>query len=269
VAVAEPVDGTVKSADGVEIHYRTDGSGKTALLFIHGWSCDAGYWDAQIDHFAKTHRVVALDLGGHGKSGLGRKRWSMAAFGADVRAVVKKLDLDEVVLIGHSMGGPVMVEAALALPDRVIGLVGVDNFQMVPPPIGQEQIRALMGQMESDFQGFVEVWVRGMFVASSDPNLVDRVAEDMASAPPEVGIGAIGETLTWYVESAKESLGKLKIPLHCINADLNPTDAEGNAKLIKGYKLRVMKGMGHFPMMEDPATFNRLLEATLKELSAE
>src|SRR5918994_764401 len=90
-----------------------------ALVFVHGWSCDRSYWSRQLPHFAGRHNVVAIDLAGHGESGVGRQAWTMPAFGDDVVAAVEQLGLESTVLIGHSMGGDVIVDAALKLPDRV------------------------------------------------------------------------------------------------------------------------------------------------------
>ena len=128
---------TVASADGVPIAWRAWGTGDTALVFIHGWSCDSSYWDAQLPVFAKDHRVIALDLAGHGASGLGRKSWTMQAFGEDVAAVVRKAGAKRVILIGHSMGGPVALEAARRMlkgdyprKDIVVPLPAVDSGQL-------------------------------------------------------------------------------------------------------------------------------------------
>ena len=119
----------VQSADGVPIHYDVQGNGPPALLFVHGWCCDHHVWDGQVDHFAPHYTVVRPDLAGHGASGRDRAHWTMEAFGGDVAAVVEQLGLDQVVLIGHSMGGAVIVEAARRLPDAVIGLVGADTWR--------------------------------------------------------------------------------------------------------------------------------------------
>ncbi len=93
------------SADGIPLAYEVHGTGRPALVFVHGWSCDRRYWSKQIDYFAQRYQVVVLDLAGHGESGLGRRAWTIPAFGQDVVAVVEKLGLKEAVLIGHSMGG--------------------------------------------------------------------------------------------------------------------------------------------------------------------
>jgi pimeloyl-ACP methyl ester carboxylesterase len=119
------------SPDGVPIHYETHGAGAPALVFVHGWTCDRSYWEQQMGHFAQQHQVVAINLAGHGDSGLSRKAWTIPAFGEDVVAVVEKLGLEQVVLIGHYMGGPVIIEAARRMPDRVVGLVGADTYRNI------------------------------------------------------------------------------------------------------------------------------------------
>ncbi len=128
---------SVRSADGIPIHYEVYATGEPALVFVHGWSCDRSYWDAQVPFFSERHRVVTVDLAGHGESGLGRDAWSMRAFGQDVAAVVEELGLDEIVLVGHSMGGPVVVEAARILGDRVNVVVGADTFNDVSQKASQ------------------------------------------------------------------------------------------------------------------------------------
>src|SRR3954451_743382 len=100
---------TAWSADDIPLHYEVHGGGAPALVFVHGWSCDTTYWRGQIGYFADRYQVVTVDLAGHGSSGLGRRAWTMPAFGADVAAVMATLGFPEMVLIGHSMGGDVIV----------------------------------------------------------------------------------------------------------------------------------------------------------------
>src|SRR4051812_45454743 len=83
----------VNSSDSTRIAYEVHGEGMPALIFVHGWSCDRTYWEKQIASFSKNFEVVSVDLAGHGESGLGRKSWTIEAFGDDVASVVKKLGL--------------------------------------------------------------------------------------------------------------------------------------------------------------------------------
>jgi pimeloyl-ACP methyl ester carboxylesterase len=133
----------VFSKDGTSVSYEIYGSGEPTLVFVHGWSCDARYWRAQVPHFAKKHRVVILDLAGHGHSGLSRTKYAMAAFGEDVLAVTEAVGSPRVILIGHSMGGSVIAEAARLMPDRVIGLIGIDTFDNIEYPLTSEELKKM------------------------------------------------------------------------------------------------------------------------------
>lgn len=259
-----PVDGTARSADGVPIHYHAEGSGAPALLFVHGWSCDGSYWVDQLPYFAKSHRVVTVDLAGHGESGAGRTDWTMKAFGADVKAVMDELDLKDVVLIGHSMGGAVIVEAALAMPNRVRGLVGVDNFHTPAMTLTQDQIDRFIGAFQNDYSTFTDGWVRSMFPENADPHLVSTVAEDMAAAPPDVAVGAMSRLLPWFTGEAEGALGKLPVPIRCINSDKTVTEVDALSAIVDGYEVRLMPGYGHFLFRENPSMFNKLLEETVE-----
>ncbi|MCE8011798.1 alpha/beta hydrolase [Halomonas daqingensis] len=84
-----------ESADGVPIAYEVHGSGEPTLVFIHGWSCDGRYWRGQVPYFSQQHRVVTIDLAGHGHSGLEREDFTMPAFGEDVKAVLEELDVEQ------------------------------------------------------------------------------------------------------------------------------------------------------------------------------
>ncbi len=147
------VTANVMSADGVAIGYDVRGSGPVALVFIHGWMCDRTHWRHQIDAFAEGHTVVTLDLAGHGNSVGNRDSWTIDRFGADVQAVVEVLDLPRVILVGHSMGGPIALEAAAHMPDRVLGVVGVDTLHNVEAVIDTDGWNRLMKMYETDFAG--------------------------------------------------------------------------------------------------------------------
>jgi hypothetical protein len=77
------------SKDGTPVSYEICGAGEPTLVFVHGWSCDAHYWRAQVPHLSKKCRVVILDLAGHGQSGMLRTKYTMAAFGENARAVTE------------------------------------------------------------------------------------------------------------------------------------------------------------------------------------
>jgi pimeloyl-ACP methyl ester carboxylesterase len=255
---------TVKSDDGVPIVYEVHGKGDIALVFVHCWCCNRHFWDAQVPDFSRHYKVVTLDLAGHGESGLKRKAWTMEAYGHDVAAVVKKLKLNKVILLGHFMGGMVIIEAARLLPGQVIGLVGVDTLGNVEQEITKEQAEQLLAPLRQDFvkntENFLRAW---LFTPKTDPKLVDKIVKDTCSTPSEVGIQSMENA---YGYDLLAGLKGVKVPIRCIVADKFPSDVEAGRRHAVSYDIKIMKGVGHYLHMEDPETFNRLLEDTIKEL---
>ena len=256
--------GVTTAKDGVQIHYETGGSGPPALVFIHGWNCDRSYWSAQLPLFASTHQVVAIDLAGHGDSGVNRVEWSMANFGADVAAVADALQLEDIILVGHSMGGPVALEAARLLKGRVKMVIGADTLSDVSLRYPDEQLAGMLAAMEADFSGTVEGLVRGsFFVPTSDPALIDQIASDMSAAPATAGIGAFGGFARWFNEEVEQTLADIDVPIRLINSDYRPTNIGAGQALTPSFEAVLMSGVGHFVMQEDPAQFNAIMAELL------
>jgi pimeloyl-ACP methyl ester carboxylesterase len=244
------------SPDGIPIAYHDAGAGSPALVFVHGWSCDRGHWRHQLPAFAASHRVAAMDLAGHGESGVGRSSWTMPAFGADVVAVIDDLGLDDVVLIGHSMGGDVIVEAAQTLGSRVAGLVWVDVYEGLDAPEDPEDIESFIAPFRDDFATRTRAFVREtLFDPASDPALVEWVASDMSSAPPEIALDALLHSFTNEM-AATRGLDRLDVPAFAINAE-GPGDLDSFRR--HGMEPIIMPGSEHFLMLEEPAAFNEIL----------
>ena len=239
--------GVTTAKNGVQIHYETGGSGSPALVFIHGWNCDRSYWSAQLPVFASTHQVVAIDLAGHGDSGVNRVEWSMTNFGADVAAVADRLQLEDIILVGHSMGGPVALEAARLLKGRVKMVIGADTLGDVSLRYPDEQLAGMLAAMEADFSGTVESLVRGsFFLPTSDPALIDQIVSDMSAAPPIAGIGAFGGFARWFNEEVEQTLADIDVPVRLINSDYRPTNVDAGQALTASFEAVLMSGVGHF-----------------------
>ncbi len=253
----------VLSADNVMISYDVQGQGKPALVFVHGWCCDKRYWKFQVPHFAKQYKVVTIDLAGHGDSGLGRKDYTIEAFGGDVVAVVEKLQLDKVILIGHSLGGAVIIEAARQMPGHVIGCVGADTLHDIGKVYSDEENEKMIFNLELDFVGTMQNFVRGAFKAEADPEVVAWVVDNMSSVNRKACISVI-ENIGKY--DLKEAVKDVQVPIVCINSDFLPMKVEANRKYARIYEVKMMPGIGHFVMMEDPENFNQLLAETITEI---
>jgi pimeloyl-ACP methyl ester carboxylesterase len=265
--IGEVTTGEVLSGDGVPIRYAARGMGGPALVFVHGWACDRTYWDAQLGHFAPRHRVVTIDLPGHGESGTGREEWTVEAFGEDVATVVEQLGLEEVVLIGHSVGGFVVLEAARRISDRLAGVVGVEAWYDPEMKLSAEQVRMILEPLRDNFAEMTESIVRAMmFAPGADSALVDRVAVDMGAAPPGIALAVSENSYLSWSQQGEGALRAVEAPLGAINAARSPTNVESLRRYAPSMEVRIMDGVGHFAMMEDPETFNRLLEELLSQL---
>lgn len=254
----------VRSRDGVEIAYETHGDpAKPAVVLVHGWAGNRTYWRHQVEALAADHFVVAVDLGGHGESRVGRVDWNLLAFGDDVVAVVEELDLRNVVLVGHSMGGDAIVFAATQLADRVAGLVWVDTLRSLgdEPHSTPETIDAFVAPFRGNFEHAVDQFARGLFPATANPALVDRVAGEMARAPREAAVGSIGYALNRH-PPLLAALKEISAPLVAINPDVSPTDV--NSLTAHGIETVIVEGVGHFSMLEDPDQFNAILLNSLR-----
>ena len=266
-AAAPGVVRTVRSADGVEIAFTVSGRGATALVFIHGWSCDSGYWAGQLPAFSGAYATVAVDLAGHGSSGTDRRDWSIEAFGDDVAAVIRSLPHERVILVGHSMGGYAALEAARRFPERVIGIVGVDTLQDLdgrrPDPEGAEALlEGLRRQPRETTRSFV---LQSFFTEASDPGLARRIADDMADAPPSVATPSM-EALVRY--DPARAAAALDIPLTAIIGDMMPVDEAAARERLPRYRAVRIPGAGHFLHMEEAERFNALLAAEIARMES-
>jgi len=269
-----PTDGmplAVASGDGVPLRYRVYGSAadprEPVLIFIHGWSGDSSYWDGQIYSFKQRYKVVTLDLAGHGESGITRRYWTMDAYADDVVAVAQRIPQKRLILVGHSMGGAVALQAARRMQDRVIGIVGADAFQnLANPPTASSILELRLAPFRADFPTAMRDYVaRTLFRSSSNPELVRRIADDMASAPPGVAVGSI---IAMNDMNYSAALADIAVPIVAINSDMGPTDVDRIRIHAPTFRLKLMPGVGHFVMIEDPARFNSLLEETIQELKS-
>jgi pimeloyl-ACP methyl ester carboxylesterase len=252
------------SQDNVPISYTVYGKGDMAVIFVHGWSCDSRYWDMQVPAISKKYQVITVDLAGHGHSGASRTDYTMSAFAHDVKAVVEDQDLDKVILVGHSMGGEVMVFSARLMPEKVLGLIAVDTLMDVEAQYTQEEIDQMLSGFKQDFSSHTQAFVKDMFRKDADKDLMDWVAKDMAAADPKVAISAISEYLQMFVTGQTASIFKgLEIPVRAINADLWPIDYEANRRHMYSFNAVIMPNTGHFLMLENPEEFNQLLLDTI------
>lgn len=251
------------SADGVEISFDTNGEGEPALIFVHGWSNNRSIWDSQVSHFSNKYKVVAVDLPGFGKSGNNRESWTISSFGEDIVAVVKKLNLDKVVLVGFSMGGPVVIEAGKKMQDQAAGIVLVDalqNIEMQLPP----EVITVMDSVFMDLVTYPTMEKTEPFFRKNRDASFKRVLA-MINRPKTGWRESLNSNFDWENTKCVESLKKLRSPVIAINSEMVPTNTEAFRKYVPSFKANIIKESGHVLMWDATDEFNRLLEESIQE----
>jgi pimeloyl-ACP methyl ester carboxylesterase len=266
---AKPARKTVRADDGLELVCDVRGKGNTALVFLHGWCGDRAYWKNQIDEFAANYQVVTLDQAGHGESGKTRKRWSVIDLAGDVETVAKALRLQRIILIGHSMGGPIALLAAKRMPGKVVAVIGVDTLQNVEFKMPEEVTRKFLEDFAADFKGTLSTALPGMLPEKADPQLKDWILTKAQAQDPTMAVGLMTD-LTGL--DMKPILKDANVPVRCINSSggfqfFTPTAIDINKKYAD-YNAILMEGVGHYPMLEKPVQFNEKLREVLKEFAS-
>jgi pimeloyl-ACP methyl ester carboxylesterase len=261
---------TARAADGLPIAYDARGNGQTALVFVHCWACDRTIWDRQLAAFKHDYRVVALDLGGHGASGRDRKSWTIPVLAGDVRAVIEHLKLTRVVVVGHSMGGPVALETARLLPSQVIGVVCVDTLHNVELQPSEELGGRTARSLEADFERTMSQTVASMFARDTNPLIVRWMTARALATDRKAAIGLLR---AFDALDLKRTLAAVRVPVRCINAA--PAGSGGVATAVDvnrryaDFGAVMLEGGSHFPMLEHPAELNAKLRKLLDRLTRE
>ena len=250
------------TVDGLSINSASVGSGPT-IVFVHGWTCDSSSWESQVPVFSKKYHVVTLDLPGHGKSQLPKDgKLSMDLFARAVEAVRVENKADKIVLVGHSMGAPVIRQYAHMFPSHVVGLVAVDgpldmrgfpppNFSQPPPLAGAEGLKTR------------ETMIRSMFVPTTAPAIQDHVLKMMLGEPEATAAGAMAAIFDPSIRWT-EPIRALALAVYAGTGQV--PDLKTVREVVPSFEATQVAGTGHFLMLEKPAEFNKLLRGFLDEL---
>ena len=237
--------------------YVDDGGGKDGIpvLFLHSFAGDSSHWASQLSHLRHQRRALAIDLRGHGKSAVPRDRdYSVDAFVKDLEAVVDKLKLPRVVLVGHSLGGAVAIKYAGRHPDRVAGLVVVG----APGKVPEEQSKQILGSIEADYDATMKgYWEK--LVAGAQPNVRTQLLAKMESVPKDDSL-AIMRAL--FADDPLPSLDRYAGPKLIVYTaqGANPNDLQNARPKIPH---RAIEGTSHWPHLDKPGEFNQVLDEFL------
>lgn len=253
-----PADGSLfAKLDGRRVHYENHGKGREAIVLIHGWTCDLGFWRGQIPDLSKGARVIAIDLPGHGQSDKPEIAYNMDLFARAVDAVMTDAGVDRAVLVGHSMGTPVARQFYRKYPQKTLGLVIVDGALR---PFGDKKfmdtfIALLRGP---DYKLQAANIIDGMLGPQVSPALREQIKTSMLSTPQYVAVSA----MEGMAEESIWKQDKIDVPVLAVLAKSPfwpPDNEQFFRSVVSTLDYHMWEGVSHFLMMEKPSEFNALV----------
>jgi pimeloyl-ACP methyl ester carboxylesterase len=250
--------------DRIRDHFKSLGHGETALVFVHGWTCDLTFWRSQVPAFAGDTRILLIDLPGHGQSDKPTIEYSMDFFARSVDAVLQDAGVETAVLVGHSMGTPVIRQFYRLFPHKTWALVVVDGSLRAFDDKAGEFERLITRLSGPEYKDTQARFIDSMFTEQTPADVRKTVKATMQSAPQHVAVNA----LKGVFDPAIWKDDQIAVPLQVIvaKAPFWSADCEQYVrKLAPQVDYRVMDGVGHFLMLENPGAFNELLAAFLRK----
>lgn len=251
-------------ADGHRLAFTCTGTRDDAIVFIHGWAGDRTHWHRQIGSFAGDHRVVAIDLLGHGESDKPDTDYGPVALATGVEAVCDAAGVSSAVFVGHSVGGLVAWTLATRAPGRCRGLVLVDA--VLQPSLSAEKVTWMRRALEPEhFAETLAMMVDGFPSDGLDPQDVDRLRAGVTRTPPHVhraGLDAMTDSTTF-------DLASIDVPVLAIASARTPTPPEYEDRLnglAPKLHYETWPAVGHAIQLECPAAFNERLRVFLGDL---
>ena len=267
---SDTTERTFQSFDGVEVSYNVNGKGEPALIFVPGWGGKKDDFFYQVDYFSPSYQTVCIDLPGFGKSGNNRVEWTMSNYAKDVIALMDRLKIDEAVLVGHSMGGIVILEVANKIPSMVIGVVPLDVIINLEPTSTEEQL-------ENEVKGWMD-WannptyekMKSIFSENTDSIIIANTVDDIKNASKVGWEETITDVLQYLrlPNNLVNLLRDIQVPIHCINKAYTELDLNVARQYIPNISVSSIENVGHFFLWDAPDESNILIESAINEFMA-
>jgi pimeloyl-ACP methyl ester carboxylesterase len=251
-------DQTMSTEPTLRIACDDVGNGDPVIVLLHGLFADRTYYQAQVRHLSRRHRVLNVDLRGHGGSAIPEEGYSLDILADDVVRICEQSGVSRAVLCGHSM--PVALKAALRRPDLAAGLVLLDGAVLLPPTV-REQQRRLVQALQAD--GWREALL-GFFPGIAGP-AVERVRADISAAPRFYAEPMMRDIAS---SDSADELAALNCPLMYVHSQI-PADLERLRQVQPDAIIEEIPGAGHWQMLTAPDRVNALLDQFLEVIETQ
>jgi pimeloyl-ACP methyl ester carboxylesterase len=243
----------------IKVHYLERGKGDQALVFVHGWTCSAEFWKPQLNDFPAL-RVIAVDLAGHGQSDKPHVSYTMDYLARSIEAVLQDAKVKHAVLVGHSMGTPVVRQFYRLFPDQTAGIVIVDGLLRMLFP--KEQMEQFMAPLRTNYKDAASRIVDGIVAQVKDDKLKAEIRTGMLATPDYVGISA----MEGMADEKIYSPDKINVPVLAVLAKSpfwTPDTETFLRSLAPNLEFVMWDEVSHFLMMEKPQEFDQTVQGFL------
>lgn len=244
------------TAQSVHIAYDDVGSGEPAIVFLHGLFEDRTYYRSQVEHLSPRHRVLSVDLRGHGESDAPAAPYSLDVLADDVIGVCEAAGVTQAVICSHSMA--LALRIATRRPDLAAGVVLLDGAVFFLPE-AQGPMAGLLEALETD--GWREALL-GFFTSVAGP-AAERVAADIKRAPRDYAAPMLRDIVAAARSEHAEELASLRCPLLYVHGAM-PADLDRLRQAQPDVIIETVDGAGHYVMLAAPERLNAVLDRFLE-----
>ncbi len=263
----------------IDINFVERGTGSITIIFVHGFTCSLSDWSNQMPSLSDRYRCVAVDLPGHGDSAAPREA-TIETLANSVNHMLDKLALDEVVLIGHSMGCRVISEMARQSRARVRGLVYIDGSI-----VADENVEAAVSSSieiidRVGMRQFLDMFYHDFFAVSTALAIRESIWGRFSSIDIPFAQELWLNMIRWDALQSRSILTSLDVPALVIqstflNSDLkrvslspgqSSTWVDEVSKAVDGAVVQIIENVGHFPMLEAPEQTNEVIHRFIQKI---
>jgi pimeloyl-ACP methyl ester carboxylesterase len=266
---------------GIRLFYEHQGDGNPPLVFVHGYACSHEDWQPQVDFFCTRQSVITCDLRGHGASDGAPEHCSIETFGADLSTLLRTLDLQPAILIGHSMGCRVVLQGYLDAPQRVAGLILVEGSRSAAgdPQVAEQTVQQMF--QSGGYTTFIRRFFDDMFLEGSDPACKERILCRALALPEAIGATLFPRVFGWDARTMDSALSQIAVPLlvlqstyintERVRVPLQPGVTTPWLELIQKHVptawIEIVSGVGHFSMLEAPEAVNQTVAVFVAQVA--
>ncbi len=259
--------------NGNEAYWVDEGeSDAQPIVLIHGFPFSHEMWNPQIEVFAKQFRVIAYDLRGHGKSGVGDGQYVLEFFVDDLIGLLDRLKIGKAVLCGLSMGGYIALRAVERNPERVSGLILADTQAKADSNEAKLKRAAAVRSVKANgVNAYADSFVKSVFTPQSLGSKSEAVENIRRIIQSNSSLGICGALLALVSRTdTTETLAEINIPTLILVGEHDtltpPTASQEMHNRIPSSEIHLIPGAAHLSNLENTYEFNKQVLSFLDRL---